>query len=208
MFYCQHIGCFFSFSSIHQLSRHRVNKGNHLMVEPGILLPLPAWFWFLHFLYKVVLHLYSGTLVRVNILSSWRPSPHNERLGSCELLVLWHHSAEDSGNERWNTCFSSVFSARCVQHRHGGLVVLRRPITKVTQGNQLVHLDAKIGCCSFTSLQHVRSYQDRYRLVTMGTHGDFTVLSQWEIRPPAPWPDVPLNHIILTLSHPVLVLSY
>ena len=30
-------------------------------------------------------------------------------------------------------------------------------------------------CCCFMSWQHVRSYQDEYRLVTVGTHGDFTV---------------------------------
>ena len=29
-----------AFSSIHQLCPHRVSKGSHLMVEPGILLPL------------------------------------------------------------------------------------------------------------------------------------------------------------------------
>ena len=43
-FYCHHTGggfFFFAFSSIHQLSPDRVNKGSHLMVEPGILLPLP-----------------------------------------------------------------------------------------------------------------------------------------------------------------------
>ena len=28
-----------------------------------------------------------------------------------------------------------------------------------------------VGCWSFTSLQHLRSYQDRYWLVTMHTHG-------------------------------------
>ena len=38
------------------------------------------------------------------------------------------------------------------------------------------------------------------------THGDFKVLSQWETRPPASWPDIPLSHTILTLSQPVLAL--
>ena len=31
-------------------------------------------------------------------------------------------------------------------------------------------------CCSFTSYQHLRSYQDGYRLVTVHTHGDFMML--------------------------------
>ena len=39
-FYCHHLGLF-AFSSIHQLSPRRVNKGSHLMVGPGILRPLP-----------------------------------------------------------------------------------------------------------------------------------------------------------------------
>ena len=63
-FNCCHLGgmFFFSSSSIHQLSPHRVNNGSHLMVKPCILLPLPVRSWFLHFLYHVA-------LVWVNILS-------------------------------------------------------------------------------------------------------------------------------------------
>ena len=38
-FYCRHFG-YFALSSIHQLSSHSVNKGSHLMMEPGILLPV------------------------------------------------------------------------------------------------------------------------------------------------------------------------
>ena len=60
----------------------------------------------------------------------------------------------------------------------------------------------------FTSYQYLRSWQDGYRLVTVATHGDLTVLPQLETRPPAPWPDIPLRQIILTLSQPVLVLLY
>ena len=43
-FHRRHIGlvwCYFAFSFIHQLSPHTVKKGNHLMVEPAVLLPLP-----------------------------------------------------------------------------------------------------------------------------------------------------------------------
>ena len=40
-FYCHDIGCF-AFSSIHQFSSHRVIKAFTLMVEPGIILPLPV----------------------------------------------------------------------------------------------------------------------------------------------------------------------
>ena len=54
-FYCHHIGCF-SFSSSHKLSSYRVNKAIALVGEPGILLPLQVWSWFLHFLYKAALH--------------------------------------------------------------------------------------------------------------------------------------------------------
>ena len=47
-----------------------------------------------------------------------------------------------------------------------------------------------------------------YRLVKVCTHGDFIVLPHWTPRLPASWPDIPLGHIILTLSQPVLVLSW
>ena len=40
-FYSCHLGPF-GFFSIHQLSPHRVNKGIYLMMEPGILLPVPC----------------------------------------------------------------------------------------------------------------------------------------------------------------------
>ena len=56
------------------------------------------------------------------------------------------------------------------------------------------------------SLKH-RSYQDEYRLVTARTHGIFIVLPHWETRPPAPWCDIPLSHIILTQSQQVLAIS-
>ena len=46
-----------------------------------------------------------------------------------------------------------------------------------------------------------------YWLVTVHTHGDFIALPHLETRPPAPWPDSPLSHIILTLSEPVRTLS-
>ena len=55
---------------------------------------------------------------------------------------------------------------------------------------------------SFAPWQHPRSYQNGYQLVTGCPHGDFIVLPLWKIRPPAPLPDIPLSHIILTLSQP------
>ena len=61
---------------------------------------------------------------------------------------------------------------------------------------------------SSASLQRLRSYQDGYWLLTVHTYSECIVLSHWEIRLPAPWPDIPLCHIILTLSEPVLALSY
>ena len=60
-FYRCHLVFCFAFSQIHQLSPHRVNKDSNLMVEPGILLPLPCQSWFLHFLYKVAVHPYQST---------------------------------------------------------------------------------------------------------------------------------------------------
>ena len=39
-----------------------------------------------------------------------------------------------------------------------------------------------VGCRSFTSLQHLRSYQGGYQLVTVHTHGDIVVLPHWEVR--------------------------
>ena len=57
-----------------------------------------------------------------------------------------------------------------------------------------------VSCWNFTSLQHLRSHQDGHWLVTVRTHDNFIVLPHWEIRPPAQLPNVPLSHIILTLS--------
>ena len=39
-----------------------------------------------------------------------------------------------------------------------------------------------------------------FRVISVRTHGDFIVLPHfdWEMRPPAPWPDIPHSHIILT----------
>ena len=50
-----------------------------------------------------------------------------------------------------------------------------------------------VSCWSFKSLKQLRSYQNWYRLVTVHTnYDDFIVLSQWELRPPPQWPDIPL----------------
>ena len=64
-------------------------------------------------------------------------------------------------------------------------------------------------CCSwiwlgnhlnFMSWQHGMSYEDGFRLMTLHTHGGFIVLSHWEIRLAASWPDITLSYIIITLS--------
>ena len=56
------IFCFIvAFLSIYQLFPHSINKGMSLMMEPGILLPLPVSNCVVHVLYKVPLHAYSGT---------------------------------------------------------------------------------------------------------------------------------------------------
>ena len=66
---------------------------------------------------------------------------------------------------------------------------------------------AWIFCWFVTPWQHPWSYQCTYWLVSVHTHGDFIVLPHWATRPPAPWPDILLSHIFLTLSHPVLAIS-
>ena len=53
-------------------------------------------------------------------------------------------------------------------------ILLLMVLMKVTEG--------LLNCWSFMSMQHIRSYQDRYRLVTVCTHGDFIVLPHREIR--------------------------
>ena len=63
------------------------------------------------------------------------------------------------------------------------------------------------GCWSFTSWKHLRSHQNGYLLVTVHTHGTFIVLSQWENTLPRPAPNIPLSHVIRTLSGPVLAIS-
>ena len=41
-------------------------------------------------------------------------------------------------------------------------------------------------------MQHLMSYQGGYRFMIVRSHCDFIVLSHWETRPSAPWPDIPL----------------
>ena len=61
-------------------------------------------------------------------------------------------------------------------------------------------------CCCFMTKQHLRSYQDQYRLVTVRTYGEFIVLPHLETRLLAPWLDIPHSHIILILRQPVIAL--
>ena len=65
-----------------------------------------------------------------------------------------------------------------------------------------------VSCWSFTPCQHLRSYQDGYWLVTAKTHGNFIVLHHLKVTVLAPWPNIPLTHIIMTPSQPVIALSY
>ena len=58
------------------------------------------------------------------------------------------------------------------------------------------HSDEIDGYWSFMFWQHLRSYQDRYCLVTVHTYGDFIVLPNWETRPPAPWSDITLSELV------------
>ena len=58
----------------------------------------------------------------------------------------------------------------------GGRLPLLLPVpTSYGPGNRFV------SCWSFTSWQHLGSYPDGYRVVTVHTHGNFIVLSHWEI---------------------------
>ena len=56
------------------------------------------------------------------------------------------------------------------------------------------------------SLQHLRRYHSRYRLVTICAHGNFIVLTHREIRLLASWPDIPLSHVELTSPCPIILM--
>ena len=64
-----------------------------------------------------------------------------------------------------------------------------------------------IDCCSFLFFEHLNSYDECHRLLTVHTHDDFIVLPLREISPLAPCPNIPLSHIIRTRSEPVLAVS-
>ena len=125
----------------------------------------------------------------------WAAATHNSSYstdvrgrvgGNCPLPLLWWRHL-------WSR--SSVVSGNTSTWR-----------SRVTLAN--LEASSIISCCwGFTSWQHLRSHQDGYWFVTMCTHSDFTVLPHWATGPPAPATDIPLNHIILTLSQPVLALS-
>ena len=61
--------------------------------------------------------------------------------------------------------------------------------------------DIWVTCWNFTSWHYLRPYHNEYRLVTVCLKCDFIVLPYWETWPPAPWSDIPLNHITLTLAN-------
>ena len=65
-------------------------------------------------------------------------------------------------------------------------------------------------CWSFMFWQHLKSYQEGYRLVTVCTHDNCIGLFHWETRLAAPCPDIPPIHIILTLNQlylaPILIM--
>ena len=78
----------------------------------------------------------------------------------------------------------------------------------LTNSSHTMFIKAWLVGLTFTFLEHLRSYQDGYRLVKLWAHDDFIVLPYWEIRSLTSWPDIPLNHITLTLSLLILALSY
>ena len=49
-----------------------------------------------------------------------------------------------------------------------------------------VSMCVSVFVCCFKSYQHLRSYQDGYRLVIGGIRGDFIVLPHWDTRLLAP----------------------
>ena len=61
---------------------------------------------------------------------------------------------------------------------------------------KVISVSSLMEFCCCTSLQHLRSYQDEYWLVTLRTHGDFIVLPHWEIRLPEVWPNILLCHTV------------
>ena len=56
---------------------------------------------------------------------------------------------------------------------------------------------ALVDSWSVLSWQHLRTYEDKHRLVTMRTDGDFIVLLHWETKVPVPWSNIPLSHFMV-----------
>ena len=54
---------------------------------------------------------------------------------------------------------------------------------------------------------HIYCYTYNAYNINNNNSGNFIMLSHWKTRPPAPWPDIALSHIILTLNQLVFALS-
>ena len=84
-------------------------------------------------------------------------------------------------------------------YNHGGLSGF------ITEGRHTcTALSWLVSCWSLQSLQHVRWYQDEFRLVTVRTHGNLIMLSHWKFRPPKSWPRYP--DTVLSSPCPILLM--
>ena len=158
----------------------------------------------------------SGRIVRRNTIithTNTRIDKHICRLHDAIMRIYWQMKGI-------NSPLLGEFSVACevMWHLTAGSKKLRIPLTPpfgVFLFLRHIHIspchyipnsaifwdaDAGTGCLRFTSLQHLRSYQDGYQNVTVRTNCDFILLPLWEIRPLTPCPDIPVRHAILTLN--------
>ena len=95
--------------------------------------------------------------------------------------------------ERWNHLFTNSRHGLCPQYNTSRPPALALLIGNIS-GNIRMGTDLLLRLLSkdwnVMSLQHLRWCQGRYQFVTVYTDGDFIVLPHWEIKPPAPRPDI------------------
>ena len=111
------------------------------------------------------------------------------RRGCVRAVCEWHQLSNERHSSAWRHL--AEFSVGWLQHHFSYTA-------SIPKAYRLLFFV----CWCFTSCEHLSSYQYGYRLVTVHIHDNLRVLSHWETRLPATWPDIPLSHITLTLSEP------
>ena len=141
-----------------------------------------VWKWIVAQLHFIAVACIRTTVPRVTYLQPTELTPH-----PYSRHDTLHYNTGDAVDKSWNSSVKMTHEAFLVFFSFFPLQ-FKIVVTWL------------ISCWSFRSWQHLRSYSVRYRLVTLHTYGDYIVLPHWEIRLLAPWPNIPLSHIILTLS--------